>query len=88
MRLAAHRPALRQPGCQKKTITKQKVIYRNTLPIIGSNSELHITSFANDNYYDDGHTFFRQKLDDVKSENKDLKIPIDIFKDDYCFIEL
>ena len=70
----------------KKTITKQKVIYRNTLPIIDSNSELHITSFENDNYYDDGHTFFRQKLDDVKSENKDLKIPIEIFKDDYFLL--
>ena len=72
----------------KKTITKQKVIYRNTLPIIDSNSELHITSFENDNYYDDGHTFFRQKLYDVKSENKDLKIPIDIFKDDYFLLNV
>ena len=38
----------------KKTMSEQKVIYQNTLPVIDSNCEIHITSFENDNYYDDG----------------------------------
>ena len=34
----------------KKTRTEQKVIYQDTLPVIDSNCEIHVTSFENDNY--------------------------------------
>ena len=57
----------------KKTISKQKVIYKNILPIIDSSCEIHVTSFENDNYYDDGYTFFRSNLDELKCENENLK---------------
>ena len=72
----------------RKTITKQKVIYRNTLPIIDSNSELHITSFENDNYYDDGYTFFRSNLDELKCKNEDFKIPIKVLKNDHFLLNI
>ena len=39
-----------------------KTIYKSTLPIIEQNSELQVTSFENDNYYDDGYTFLRSNL--------------------------
>ena len=40
-------------------------IYKSTLPIIEQNSELQVTSFENDNFYDDGYTFLRSNLNDV-----------------------
>ena len=71
-----------------KTESKQKLIYQNTLPIIDSICELHVTSFENDNYYDDGHTFFRSKVDDLNCKNKDFKIPIEISKNDYFLLNI
>ena len=51
-----------------------KTIYKNTLPIIEQNSELQVTSFENDNYYDDGYTFLRSNLSDISSKDVTLKI--------------
>ena len=72
----------------KKTMSEQKVIYQNTLPVIDSNCEIHITSFENDNYYDDGYTFFRSNLDELDCKNKDFKIPLEVFKNDYFFLNI
>ena len=72
----------------KKTMPEQKVIYQNTFPIIDSDCEIHVTSFENDNYYDDGHTFFRSKVDDLNCKNKDFKIPIEISKNDYFLLNI
>ena len=72
----------------KKTMSEQKVIYQNTLPVIDSNCEIHITSFENDNYYDDGYTFFRSNLDELDCKNKDFKIPLELFKNDYFFLNI
>ena len=49
-------------------------IYKSTLPIIEQNSELQVTSFENDNYYDDGYTFLRSNLSDISSNDVTLKI--------------
>tara|TARA_B100001564_G_C20653643_1_gene678118 strand:+ start:1286 stop:1927 length:642 start_codon:yes stop_codon:yes gene_type:complete len=51
-----------------------KTIYKKTLPIIEQNSELQVTSFENDNYYDDGYTFLRASLNDINSKNVNLKM--------------
>jgi len=72
----------------KKTISKQKVIYKNILPIIDSSCEIHVTSFENDNYYDDGYTFFRSNLDELKCENENLKIPLELFGNDYFLLNI
>ena len=49
-------------------------IYKSTLPIIEQNSELQVTSFENDNYYDDGYTFLRSNLSDISSKDVTLNI--------------
>ena len=72
----------------KKTISEQKVIYQNTLPVIDSNCEIHITSFENDNYYDDGYTFFRSNLDELNCKNEDFKIPIKVLKNDHFLLNI
>ena len=51
-----------------------KTIYKSTLPIIEQNSELQVTSFENDNYYDDGYTFLRANLNEMSSKDVPLKI--------------
>ena len=53
-----------------------KIIYKSTLPIIEQNSELQVTSFENDNYYDDGYTFIRSNLSDINSKDVNLKISL------------
>ena len=72
----------------KQTISDQRVIYQNTLPIIDSDCEIHVTSFENDNYYDDGYTFFRSNLNELNSKDEDLKIPLVSLKNDYFLLDI
>ena len=72
----------------KKTLSEQKIIYQNTLPIIDSNCEIHVTSFENDNYYDDGYTFFRSNLDELTFKNEELKIPLEALENDYFLLDI
>ena len=65
-----------------------KIIYKSTLPIIEQNSELQVTSFENDNYYDDGYTFLRSNLSDINSEDVTLKISLDVEGEKYIIILL
>ena len=65
-----------------------KTIYKNTLPIIEQNSELQVTSFENDNYYDDGYTFLRSNLNDINSKDVNLKISLDAEGKKYIIILL
>lgn len=65
-----------------------RTIYKNTLPIIEQNSELQITSFENDNYYDDGYTFFRSTLSDIANKDVNLKISLDAEGEKYIIIIL
>ena len=65
-----------------------KIIYKSTLPIIEQNSELQVTSFENDNYYDDGYTFLRSTLRDITSKDVNLKISLDAEGEKYIIIIL
>ena len=65
-----------------------KTIYKSTLPIIEQNSELQVTSFENDNYYDDGYTFFRENLNNINSKNVTLKISQGVEEKKYIIILL
>lgn len=56
------------------TTSDCKTIYKNTLPIIEPNSEFQVTSFENDNYYDDGYTFLRSNINDINSKDITLQI--------------
>ena len=47
-------------------------IFRQTFPILGKSSEIHVSSFDNDNYYDEGHTYFRADLNSIISDKKNL----------------
>ena len=49
-------------------------IFNNTFPILSATSEIHVSSFENDNYYDEGHTYFRASLSSITSGKKDYKI--------------
>ena len=72
----------------KRTLPEQKVIYQNTFPIIDSDCEVHVTSFENDNYYDDGYTFFRSNLDTLNTLDEDFKIPLEVSRNDYFLLEI
>ena len=61
-------------------------IYKSTLPIIEQNSEFQVTSFENDNYYDDGYTFLRSNLSDISSKDVNLKISLDAEGKKYIII--
>lgn len=63
-------------------------IYKSTLPIIEQNSELQVTSFENDNYYDDGYTFLRSNLSDISSKDVTLKISLGVERKKYIIILL
>ena len=65
-----------------------KTIYKSTLPIIEQNSELQVTSFENDNYYDDGYTFLRSNSSDISSKDVTLKISLDAERGKYIIILL
>ena len=49
-------------------------IFNNTFPILSTTSEIHVSSFENDNYYDEGHTYFRADLQSIISAKKDCRI--------------
>ena len=63
-------------------------IYKSTLPIIEQNSEFQVTSFENDNYYDDGYTFLRSNSSDISSKDVTLKISLDAEGGKYIIILL
>ena len=65
-----------------------KTIYKSTLPIIEQNSELQVTSFENDNYYDDGYTFLRSNFNNINSKDVTLKISLDAEWKKYIIIHL
>ena len=65
-----------------------RTIYKSILPIIEQNSELQVTSFENDNYYDDGYTFLRSNLNDIDSKDINLKISLDAEGKKYIIILL
>ena len=49
-------------------------IFHKTFPILSTASEVHVSSFENDNYYDEGYTYFRTNLSAIISEEKNYKI--------------
>jgi hypothetical protein len=73
---------------EKQKINTHKNIYRNILPIIDENLELQVSSFDNDNYYDDGYTFFRSNLDDIDRQDKDITISLERTNIEYFLIKL
>ena len=49
-------------------------IFHQTFPILGKSSEIHVSSFDNNNYYDEGHTYFRAELNSIISNKENFKI--------------
>ena len=56
-------------------------IFNNTFPILSTTSEIHVSSFENDNYYDEGHTYFRADLQSIIS-TKNLLFDLSWFKEE------
>ena len=73
---------------EKQKINTTKNFYRNILPIIDESLELQVSSFENDNYYDNGYTFFRSNLDDIDHQDKDITIPFGKINIEYFLIKL
>ena len=53
----------------------ENILYQ-IFPISSESSEIHVSSFDNDNYYDEGHTYFRADLNSIIANNKNLKIDL------------
>ena len=49
-------------------------IFHQIFPISSESSEIHVSSFDNDNYYDEGHTYFRAYLNSIIHYKKNYKI--------------
>ena len=49
---------------------------------------MQVTSFENNNYYDDGYTFLRSNLNDINSKDVNLKISLDAEGKKYIIILL
>jgi len=64
------------------------IIYKSTFPIVEQNSEFQVTSFENDNYYDDGYTFLRSNLSDISSKDVNLKVSLGAEGEKYIIILL
>ena len=45
-------------------------IYQTKLPVLSQDSEMIVTSFKNDDYYDEGFSFFRKKTSDISEPSK------------------
>ena len=73
---------------KKQKINTYNNIYRNILPVIDDNLELQVSSFDNDNYYDDGYTFFRSNLDNIGYQDKNIKISMETINIEYFLIKL
>jgi hypothetical protein len=73
---------------KKQKINIRKDIYRNIFPIIDESLELQVSSFDNDNYYDDGYTFFRSNLDDIEHQDKGITIPLEKINFEYFLIKI
>ena len=60
-----------------KGIDSFQIHYNMTKPILNDNSELIVSSFDINNYYDEGHSFYRNKLIDLTQNpyEKPLKFP-------------
>ena len=73
---------------KKQKINTYNNIYQNILPVIDDNLELQVSSFDNDNYYDDGYTFFRSNLDNIGHQDKNIKISMESIDIEYFLIKL
>ena len=71
---------------EKQKINTHKNIYRNILPVIDDSLELQVSSFDNDNYYDDGYTFFRSNLDNIGYQDKSITISLEKIDIEYFLI--
>lgn len=75
-------------GIEKQKINTHNNIYRNILPVIDDSLELQVSSFDNDNYYDDGYTFFRSNLDNIGHHDKNITILLEKIDIEYFLIKL
>lgn len=73
---------------EKQKINTHKNTYRNILPVIDDSLELQVSSFDNDNYYDDGYTFFRSNLDNIGHQDKSITISLEKIDIEYFLIKL
>ena len=73
---------------EKQKINTHNNIYRNILPVIDDSLELQVSSFDNDNYYDDGYTFFRSNLDNIGYQDKSITISLEKIDIEYFLIKL
>ena len=73
---------------EKQKINTHNNIYRNILPVIDDSLELQVSSFDNDNYYDDGYTFFRSNLDNIGHQDKNITILLEKIDIEYFLIKL
>ena len=52
-------------------------IYNISMPVLSQNTQIQVTSFDNNNYYDEGHTFLRKTLDIINIKDREFSLNID-----------
>lgn len=66
-----------------KDIIKYDHIYNIIMPVLSQKTQIQVTSFDNNDYYDEGYTFLRQTLEILNTRNREFSLNIDNDSSDY-----
>ena len=58
-------------------------IYNISMPVLSQNTQIQVTSFDNNNYYDEGHTFLRETLEIINIRDSEFSLNIDNDSSDF-----
>ena len=63
-------------------------IYNISMPVLSQNTQIQVTSFDNNNYYDEGHTFLRETLDIINIRDRVFSLNIDNDSSDFILVTI
>ena len=63
-------------------------IHNISMPVLSQNAQIQVTSFDNDNYYDEGHTFLRETLDIISIKDRVFSLNIDNDSSDFILVTI
>jgi len=63
-------------------------IYNISMPVLSHNTQIQVTSFDNNNYYDEGHTFLRETLNIINIRDREVSLNIDNDSSDFILVTI
>ena len=63
-------------------------IYNISMPVLSQNTQIQVTSFDNNNYYDEGHTFLRETLEIINIRDSEFSLNIDNDSSDFILVTI